>query len=240
MMSAAPSTVQLTAVLDQQQLDALAQGLTPYQYRTAISRAVNRSLVTGRKIVSDEIRSKVNLRAGDAKSLIGLTRATRANASGKVSIKHKSMPLTAFGARGVQNATGLDRRAIWGTKTGPVRLAVKQVRKATKKTGSGLHVKMWAGKPATVFPHGFVARDKSGTLGAWHRKRIGGKRVPRLPIKFLRGPTAYGILQPTAKTGSLPNVLNTLGPVYLKNATHEINFMHTEIGRNTLTMRRTR
>jgi len=60
---------------------------------------------------------------------------------------------------------------------------------------AGTLVSVRKDKAGTRIKHGFVARMKSGHVGVFEREVVGGKRVGRLKIVELRGPSLKGMLR---------------------------------------------
>jgi len=58
-----------------------------------------------------------------------------------------------------------------------------------KQKAAGVSVKVKRQSAGTVIPHTFIAEMRSGHIGIFERTIEGGKRVPRLPIKELKGPS---------------------------------------------------
>jgi len=165
---------------DAQMAEAL-RVLNPKQFDQAIFQAFSRSFTTARKMVSDETKGVVNLKAGAIKEAIGSKPPKRGeqNPSAVITITKKPTPAIDFSGKGA---------TVKATKT------------------RGVSVTMRRDRGPIQFPHYFKAKMKSGHVGIFGRtKTPSGRRarqgkknkagfVGRLTIREVVGTTVYELV----------------------------------------------
>lgn len=101
-------------------------------YPTAASRALNRSLITGRKVAAQAIGARYNLKAADIKAGTKERKATEANLSAELALAGGMLPISLFKPSGGQTTKGGKRRPI---KVAVVRKQGKVIRGAFRIPG---------------------------------------------------------------------------------------------------------
>jgi hypothetical protein len=101
-------------------------------YPTAASRALNRSLVAGRKVAAQAIGARYNLKAADIKAGTDERKATKANLEAELSLEGGMLPIALFKPSGGQITKGGKRRLI---KVAVIRKVSKAIRSAFRIPG---------------------------------------------------------------------------------------------------------
>lgn len=81
-------------------------------YPTAASRAMNRALGTGRKVVAQAIGARYNIKAADVKSNISEKKATKSFLGAEMEIKGGMLPISLFKPSGGQATKAGKRKPI--------------------------------------------------------------------------------------------------------------------------------
>ena len=81
-------------------------------YPTVAARAINRALVTGRKVIAQAVGARYNIKSADVKNKITDHKATKGHLGGELEIKGGMLPITLFKPSGGQVTKGGKRRPI--------------------------------------------------------------------------------------------------------------------------------
>ncbi len=84
----------------------------PKGMETALMRAYNRALITGRKVASKAITKEYTVKAKDAKSTFSMKKAKRSDLNAELASKGKNLPLSAFAYRPKRDTTGKKRKDV--------------------------------------------------------------------------------------------------------------------------------
>lgn len=89
---------EISVRLDRAELNQLKRELAGVKNGVprAMSAAVNRSLTTGRTLISKSVRDVATIKAGDVKDAMKIKRASVANPKGSIRIDHKPISLSKF------------------------------------------------------------------------------------------------------------------------------------------------
>jgi hypothetical protein len=101
-------------------------------YPAVAARAINRSLVTGRKVIAQAIGARYNIKAADVKNNIDDHKASKSNLAGELEIRGEMLPITLFKPSGGQVLKSGKRKAI---KAAVRRNASKEIRSAFRVPG---------------------------------------------------------------------------------------------------------
>ncbi len=135
----------------------------PRGLNKVVSRGINKVAVSTRKKIVDKITSELNIGKGELKKRnMKLLKASYTKWRALLTIFGRRIPLVKFISRKQIALGGLKRGISY---------------KIGKKGGT------------TRIRHGFLARARFDRLGAYVRAEEGGKRVGRLPIIELHGPS---------------------------------------------------
>jgi len=151
--------------VDQRQLRGVEQMLVniPRGFPKVVSRAINKIAISTRKKIVDKITSELNIGKGELKKRnMKLLKASYTKWGALLTIFGRRIPLIKFITKKQIAAGGLKRGISY---------------KIGKKGGT------------TRIRHGFLARARFDRMGAYVRAEEGGKRVGRLPIMELHGPS---------------------------------------------------
>lgn len=131
-------------------------------YPTAASRAVNRALSTGQKVVAMAIGARYNIKAADVKANINLHQAKRANPSGEMELRGAMLPVSLFKPTGGKTLKGGRRQPV---KVAIIRKQSKPIRGAFK-TPSGQIMERRQSERFPIFPVSTVSvAHMSGQTG---------------------------------------------------------------------------
>ena len=132
-------------------------------YPTVAAQAINRALITGRKVVAQAIGARYNIKSGDVKNKITDHKATKSHLGGELELKGGMLPLTLFKPSGGRDDEGRQAEGYQGGDSQGPHQGFSQARSeylaakswnAGKTTGfrsslsSRLACHSWPGKPA--------------------------------------------------------------------------------------------
>lgn len=99
---------------------------------------------------------------------------------------------------------------------------------AARRTKKGITVAVRGGQRKLIQnPHAFIATLRGGNTGIFERVVVGGKRVPRLPIRELYGPSIPQAFANKTVQQALVRVVRERFPAILER---EIKFARTQTG----------
>src|SRR6267142_1382954 len=101
-------------------------------YPMVAAKAINRALITGRKVVAQAIGARYNIKSGDVKNKIDDKKATKAHLGGELELKGEMLPITLFKPSGGQTLKSGKRKPI---KVAVRRNAPKEIRSAFRIPG---------------------------------------------------------------------------------------------------------
>ncbi len=172
-------------------------GESPRSVDRAIVRALNRSIGSGRTVMTRAIAADLGLRAKDVRDKIRLTEATQTRPEASIGASLKRIPLINFRARGSEPSRGKGRGVTYriGAVTGRIE-------------------------------SGFIATMSSGHRGVFERKNAAGSTRksrgawgPNLPIKEKFGPSLGRVFGKYRPAG-----IARVREQFLKNFGHELRF----------------
>ena len=165
----------------------------------AITAAINRTLTTGRSRVVKRVTGIVNLKARDARDVIGTRKATYSTLEGSIRLSRKAIPLINYGARQTKKGVSVAVRKGEGRKVIPHTFL------ATMRSG---HTGVFERKP-----------------GSKHVRRVNAKHPEgvwtQLGIRERYGPTLLGVFQ--GAPGVASEVIADLAEVLKKNLASQID-----------------
>ena len=81
-------------------------------YPKVAAMALNRSLITGRKVVAQAVSARYNIKSGDVKNKISEKKATKSFLGAEMELKGEMLPITLFKPSGGQTTKGGKRKPI--------------------------------------------------------------------------------------------------------------------------------
>ena len=127
---------------------ALALAHIKGAYPMVVSRAINRGLGTGRKVVAQAVGARYNIKAADIKKGIDVAKATNANPQGELELKGSMLPLRLFTPTGGQQLKSGKRKPI---KAAIIRRQSKVIRSAFR-TPNGQIMERRQAERFPIFP----------------------------------------------------------------------------------------
>ena len=171
--------------------------------RKAITVGINKTLTTGRSIVVKRLAAEIELKQRQIRETIAIKKANFSTLEGRLVVTKAKLSLMDF--KPIPKVPGRNKGK--GAK------------------GGGVSVKTRKGKPREMLKGTFIARMKSGHVGVYERRRMGGKGVgkrhARLPIQERFGPTPAGVL--AKAPGVIQSVMNEVAPVLQKNILSQVD-----------------
>lgn len=187
--------------VNRRQLERLLRTMDPKRARRIVTAAVNRTARTGRARISRGVRQVITLRTSSINRRIRVFRAFSGSA-----------PLDA--------TARIDLRELQP----PGLISFQGARQSLR---SGVTVKVRRDEPKERHPAAFIL-SVGGTRQVFTRAILGGKRVSRLPLEKLVGPSPIGIL--IGKPGFLQERILELSVILEKQLDGAIK-AHLERGR---------
>ncbi len=173
-----PNVLIAPSLATQQRFKAMLGGGRRGPWAKALQAAVSRTVTTGAALMARGIGAHLNMRIGDIKSLISISRGSWDKPAGKIILKRKSTPMIYY-ITGGQRAALIKhlRSGLWSKlrKAGGLKIKPRKLQSG----GYG---------PVQTLTHAFIAVMRSGHMAVF--KRAGKARVP---IEEVYGPTALGI-----------------------------------------------
>jgi hypothetical protein len=157
----------------QAKLKSISRTLSPVQIRKATARAINHTIAKSRTTVSQEIRSRYNMKAADAKRSMIIRKANVNRQTGELDSASSVTPLSRFNPRETTRS-GITTRRVRGTfqsKKGKARPA-----------GTGVTVEIIRGR-RTRIPSAFLMFGGRANGAVMAR----GKYADRNNFEFRRG-----------------------------------------------------
>lgn len=155
-------------------------------------RGINKGAAKSRTEINRLVRSVLYLKAAYVKEKLVLIRAKPGVSVAYIRAAHEQIPV----------------------------IKIKGVREIKKK-GGGVSVKMRKDKPRKMFKGAFIATmpKSSSTQAAGHRGAMKRKTKKRLPIKELKGPTIYAVVNE-----KLNQIIAGANVYLVENIAREIEF----------------
>ena len=192
------------------------------------------SALSGAGILTIKVNGAADLRRGlnDVQYRRALGRAVnKAGRAGRTDLSKQIRGEIALPASVIRSSIKLVRAARGQTEARLVitRKPIPLKEYKARETKKGVTVKVRRKEPREVHKRAFIAESVGGHV--FERKKVGDKRVGRLPIDKRFGPTVLGVLQ--GKPGFLPEFETDLTIVLAKRAREEVNFELLKIRRRT-------